>query len=507
MEFLTSLTGMMSFTGVTYLAFLTLAIFVFFLLPGAKTRCVWLLGISSFFFMLYSPKYFWVIALVTVLAYGIGRALEAAKNKTHGLRKTILIIGIIITAAALIITKYSDFSITTLNRIVGLSGSSLQLPLLKFVMPIGISFWTFQTIAYIADVYLGKTEAEKNLLYFSASVIFFPIVTMGPITRVQDLVPQLSRKYTFDYERMRSGLLLMLWGYFKKLMIADRLAVFVGTVFGNVHNYSGKVNGLMFLVAGGFYAIQLYTDFSGYTDIVRGSARIFGVDLPLNFTAPYFARSVAEFWRRWHMTLMDWLKNYVYIPLGGNRKGKVRKYFNIMAVFFVSGLWHGAGFTYIIWGLLNGFYQLAGSFLKPFNDWVVRTFKIDRESSGHKFFQTIFTFLLITIAWMFFRANSLSDALYMVKCMFMPTIWIFTDGSMAKQGLTSTEIMIALLSIGAVWIVDYLKFERKVDILTWLTTQHLLFRWLVYYVGIFIIVIFGHYGGTYNAADFVYFKF
>lgn len=507
MAFLSSLTGMMSFTGITYLVFLTIAIFVFFMLPGAKTRCAWLLGISTFFFLLYSPKYFWIIALVTLAAYAVGLALERVSNEEKGKRKAILVVGILAVAAALLVTKYYGFALTTLESVFGALGARLQLPLLKLAMPIGISFWTFQTIAYIADVYMGKTKAEKNLLFFAASIIFFPIMTMGPITRVQDLVPQLSRKYKFDYDNMRSGLLLMGWGYFKKLMIADRLAVFVGTVFGNVHNYSGTVNGLIFLVAGVFYAVQLYTDFSGYTDIVRGSARIFGVDLPLNFTAPYFARSVADFWRRWHMTLMDWLKNYIYIPLGGNRKGKARKYFNIMMVFFVSGIWHGAGFTYIVWGLLNGFYQLAGNFLRPFSDKIVRILKIDRESAGHKIFQTAFTFLLITIAWMFFRANTMADALYMVPRMFMPTIWIFTDGTMIHQGLTATEIMIALLSIGVVWIVDYLKVEKKVNILAWLTTQHLLFRWFVYYALIFIIIVFGHYGGTYNAADFVYFKF
>lgn len=488
------------------MVFLTIAIIVFFVLPGAKMRCAWLLGISSLFFLLYSPETFWVVVLVTFVAYGVGRALERTQEKPRA-KKAILIGGIIAIAFALVLTKYGDFTLTTINWITGLIGSNLELPLLKLVMPIGISFWTFQTIAYVADVYMGKTKAEKNLLYYGASVIFFPTMTMGPITPVQGLVPQLSQKYRFDFGNMRSGLLLMGWGYFKKLMVADCLAVFVGTVFGNVHNYSGKVNGLMFLVAGVFYAIQLYADFSGYTDIVRGTARIFGVNLPLNFTAPYFARSVADFWRRWHMTLMDWLKNYIYIPLGGNRKGDARKHLNILVVFFVSGIWHGAGFTYIIWGLLNGFYQVAGNFLRPINDQIVKILKINRESTGHRIFQTAFTFLLITIAWIFFRANSIGDALYILPRMFMPNIWIFTDGSLLQQGLTATEIMIALLSTFVIWVVDYLKVEKKVDIITWLTSQHLLFRWFVYYGLIFIVIIFGHYGGTYNAADFVYFKF
>ncbi|MBK5211931.1 MAG: MBOAT family protein [Coriobacteriia bacterium] len=512
MEFLHSLTGTMSFTSATYLSFLTLAVLIYFTLPGPKTRSLWLLCLSSFFYLLFSPAWFWVLLSVTVLAYVCGLGLSATSGienprKQLLVKRSVLWFGVLTSVSALLWFKYIGFFAQVANKLLSVAGAGATLPVLKLVMPLGISFWTFQVVAYVVDVYKERTPAVRNPLYFATSVIFFPIVAMGPISRVQTLIPQLSKKYTFDYDNMRSSLLLIGWGFFKKLMIADRLAVFVNTVFDHPHAYSGRVNGLMFFVAAVFFAIQLYTDFSGYTDIVRGSARLFGVELPLNFRAPYFARSVADFWRRWHMTLMDWLKTYIYIPLGGNRKGKARKYLNLMAVFFVSGFWHGVGMHYIVWGLLNGSYQILGGWLKPFNDWTVKTLHVNRDSFAHKLFQTVLTFVLITVAWVFFRANSIADALYILPRMFMPTVWIFTNGSMISQGLGYSELVVALISSVLVWVIDYLKTERSVNITAWLFTKRLLFRWTVYYGLILVVLIFGHYGGTYNAANFVYFKF
>lgn len=505
------LVGIMSFTSVTYLVWLVMSVVVYFILPGPLTRSTGLLLISSVFFVLYSPKWFWVILAVTVLAYGTGLILsklnESESNSRLLYKRLVLTGGVLLVSSGLLVFKYVGFFATIANRIAGMAGVGWQIPILQFAMPIGISFWTFQTVAYVVDVYKGKTKAISNPLYFAASVIFFPIMTMGPITRIDTLVSQLSVKYKFDYEKMQSALLLIGWGFFKKLMIADRLAVFVNTVFDNPRAHSGTVDGLLFFVAAVFFAIQLYTDFSGYSDIARGTARLFGVELPLNFRAPYFARSVSDFWRRWHMTLMDWLKHYIYIPLGGNRKGPVRKQLNILATFFVSGLWHGAGLNYIVWGLLNGGYQVVGQLLAPINNKIIQVLKIDRESFAHKLFQTVLTFVLITIAWVFFRANSVSDAVYMVLRMFVPTVWIFTDDTMVQQGLNYSELMIALLSILVVWVFDFFKTERKIDIYVKLTAQPLWFRWTCYYALILIVLIFGHYGGTYDASDFVYFKF
>lgn len=510
-NFFQGLVGVMSFTSVTYLAWLTISVLVFFILPGPKTRAAWLLLISGTFFMLYSPKWFWVILAVTAVTYALGLLLgklneQGGKNALL-LKRVTLTGGILLVSAGLLVFKYVGFFAKIVNRLAGMAGVGWEIPVLQLAMPIGISFWTFQTIAYLVDVYKDKAQPIRNPLYFAASVIFFPVMTMGPITRIDTIVPQLSVKYKFDYEKMQSGLLLIGWGFFKKLMIADRLAVFVNAVFDNPHAHSGTKDGLLFFVAAVFFAIQLYTDFSGYSDIARGTARLFGVNLPLNFAAPYFARSVSDFWRRWHMTLMDWLKNYVYIPLGGNRKGPIRKQVNILATFFVSGLWHGAGLNYIVWGLLNGGYQVVGQLMAPINHKVTDVLRIDRESFAHKVFQTVLTFVFITIAWVFFRANSLSDALYMVIRMFIPTVWIFTDKTMLAQGLTYPELMIAFASILVVWVFDFFKTERGVDIYSRFKAQPLWFRWTCYYTLIFVVMIFGHYGGTYNAADFVYFKF
>jgi alginate O-acetyltransferase complex protein AlgI len=401
--------------------------------------------------------------------------------------------------------KYLGFFALLSNQVLGLAGLAASIPVLRFALPLGISFWTFQTVAYVVDVYKRKTPAERNPFYYLLAVMFFPVVTAGPITRVQTLVTQLKTKHRFDYDKMRSGLLLIGRGFFKKLMIADRLVVFVNTVFDNPRAYTVRSNSMLLLVAAVFFAVQLYCDFSGYTDIVRGSARLFGVELPINFRAPYFARSVKDFWRRWHITLMDWFREYIYFPLGGSRVGAARRYANLLAVFAISGLWHGAGLTYLVWGLLNGLYQVAGQLLAPLNDRVVRLLRVDRATIGHRAFQTVLTFLLITVAWVFFRADSIADALYIVPRMFVPTVWVFTDGTLMKQGLSAAELGIAMVSAVVVFGAEWLSLRK--DLLEALVSQYLVYRWLVYYALVFAIVVFGAYGGSYKAADFVYFKY
>ncbi|MDR1775271.1 MAG: MBOAT family protein [Actinomycetes bacterium] len=521
-DFFQNLVGLLSFSNLTYLVLLALAAIVYYCLPGPRTRGTWLLLLGLLVFMLFTPAALWVIVLVTLLGWGFGLLLDrmgAADTDTQrergstSRRRAVFIVAILAVLASLLVLKYANFGIDLVTRVAHLFGAGAKnSPTLKLLAPVGISFWTFQSIAYLTDVYWGKTQAVKNLFWYSLSVLFFPILTMGPITRVQDLVAQLSVKHRFHYERMQSGLLLLGWGFFKKLMVADALAVFVNTVFDNPRNYSGMQNGLVFAVAAVFFAIQLYCDFSGYTDIVRGSARLFDIDLPLNFRAPYFSRSVGEFWRRWHITLMDWLHDYVWLTVLYSRpvkrlKLRTRKYLSVMVTFLVSGIWHGAGLTYVLWGVLNGGYQVAGEVLKPVGDRIVRLLRIDRETFAHKLFQTLFTFGLITLAWVLFRANSLTDAAYIVPRMFMPTIWIFTDGTMTAQGLDYIHLMVVLLAIVVVFVFEWFKHERAFDAYVWLCRQHLLFRWAVYYGLIFTIVIFGHYGGEYSAADFVYFKF
>lgn len=509
-EFFENLVGLMQFASVVYLMFLALAVVVYFVLPGVRTRTTWLLVLSGLFYLLLSPRWFWVLIAVTAFTYVMGRLIgvqRARRGDAPGrlADKFVLAAGILAVAGALGAFKYLGFFAELGNGVMQVIPLPFSLPVVRLLLPIGISFWTFQTIAYLVDVYRGTTEPERNPFYYALAVMFFPVVTAGPITRIQTLVPQFGVRHRFDYGSMQSGLLLIGWGFFKKLMVADRLGVFVNAVFDNPHDYSGTVNGLIFSVAAVFFAIQLYCDFSGYTDIVRGSARLFGVELPINFRAPYFARSVRDFWRRWHITLMDWLRDYIYIPLGGNRRGPLRRYANIMAVFLVSGVWHGAGLSFVVWGGINGAYMIVGEVLAPMREWFVRVLRVDRATLGHRILQTGLTFGLITFTWVFFRANSLADALYMVPRMFVPTVWIFSDGTMLEQGLSYSEIMVASVSVATVWIGDWLSL--RTDVLAGLNRQHFLFRWAIYYALILVVVVFGHYGGAYDAADFVYFRF
>ena len=396
---LSSLVGIFQFSSGPYLVLLAFSVIGYFLLPGPRTRAVWLLLVSSGFYLTLSPGSFVVLLCVAALSYLTGYILDvpetAEESRAWNSRRIILVISLVLMVGALVVFKYLGFLGTISNAVLGIAGLSASLPIIRLALPLGISFWTFQAIAYVVDVYKRRTPAVENPLYFLVSVAYFPIVTAGPITRVQRLVEQLSEKHRFSYPDMQSGLLLIGRGFFMKLMVADRLAVFVNKVFSNPTAYPGKTSGSILLVAAIFFSIQLYFDFSGYTDIVRGSSRLFGVELPINFRAPYFSRSVREFWRRWHMTLMDWFREYIYIPLGGNRRGNVRRYVNLTIVFGLSGLWHGAGLTYLVWGLLNGAYVIADEAFEPLRDRIVRVLRIDRATVGHKIVQTMMTFVLI----------------------------------------------------------------------------------------------------------------
>jgi D-alanyl-lipoteichoic acid acyltransferase DltB (MBOAT superfamily) len=485
-------------------------VIVTFLLPGVRTRSVWLLLLSVGFYLLLAPRTFVVLAAFTVASYLLGLAIAKARRESDAARRvrrvrSLMWLGVGAAAGVLLGFKYLGWFAGAGNVVFGAVGLPATMPVLRIALPVGISFWTFQVIAYIVDVSKGKTEAVRDPILFALSVMFFPVVTAGPITRVQALVPQLSARYRFDYGCMQSGLLLIGRGFFKKLMVADYLAVFVGTVFANPRGYPGATHGLIFFIAAALFAIQLYCDFSGYSDIVRGSSRLFGVELPVNFRAPHLSPSVREFWRRWHISLMDWLKDYVYIPLGGNRKGRARRYLNLMVVFLVSGMWHGAGSRFLVWGALNGLYQIAEEALAPAGDRVAAALRIDRSWSAYRALQVVRTFVLLSVAWVFFRARSLGDALYMVERMFLPTAGILTDGTLLLQGLEARELVIAAVSFVIVCVADWRSL--RIDVLAALNRQHVALRWAVYYTLILSVVVFGRYGGAYSAADFVYYNF
>ncbi len=352
----------------------------------------------------------------------------------------------------------------------------------QLLLPVGISFYTFQTMSYTIDVYKKRILPEKNFVKFALFVSFFPQLVAGPIERAGHLLPQFNKLTTFDYKRVTDGLKLIFWGFFQKIVIADTLSLLVNEVYNN----PGKYHGADIWLATFFFAIQIYCDFSGYTDIARGTAKILGYHLRINFKLPYFAKSFADFWHRWHISLSTWFRDYVYIPLGGSKtNSKIRFIFNIIFVFILSGFWHGAGWTFIIWGGLHGFYYLAERFFP---------YTIPKDSGYFlKILKIIFVFTAVNFAWIFFRSQSVRIAVTLIQ----------NSMHLSLSSLNFNHLLLAksFFLIGIVFIVNLI--ERKKDIVSYISEKPLLLRWSVYYASGIILIFFGNYG----IQEFIYFRF
>jgi D-alanyl-lipoteichoic acid acyltransferase DltB (MBOAT superfamily) len=498
----------LQFASVEYLLFLALGALVYFALPGVRSRTVWLLSASYLFYFSLSATWTAVLLAITAVGYGCGLALERVGVAPEGGRvpptaRHVLASGIVLVAGTLFVFKYLAFAAGLGNSALDLLHTGGHFDVIKLALPVGISFWTFQTIAYLVDVAKGRLPAEKNLLRYALFIAFFPQVTAGPIARGKQLLTQLAEKHRFDYSQMRTGLLLMLWGFFKKLVVADPLALIVDKVYGAPHTYGARP--LVLFAATLAFSIQIYCDFSGYTDIVRGSARLFGVDLLPNFNRPYFSASVKEFWRRWHMSLMGWFKDYIYIPLGGSRVSPARRRLNIFAVFFISGLWHGAGLTFIVWGLLNAAYQMVGEVLEPARDRMAAALGLSADGPIRRALATLTTFALITFAWIFFRAATLADAAYIIRSM-VPLTWHRGDLNLIIHMAPSREhLYVTLAAIVVVFVYEWV--SARFDVLGRVLAAPIVVRWIVYQAAILAVVIFGYYGSIYSAQSFAYFKF
>lgn len=492
------------FASFAYLASLALVTIVYFALPWQHARTVWLLTASLAFY--YALSTGWTLALVAVIAVGYFLGLLiAATPEGSNRRKLVTGAGVALIVVVLAFFKYAKITAPLMQRgLVSALGDS-SFTTLHLILPIGMSFWTFMTISYLIDVSKGATEVERNPLRYALFVSFFPHVTAGPIARASQLMPQLKSKRVFSYELMRSGLWLMAWGFLKKLLVADPLGKFVDFVYGNPRVFGGHDNGAVLALATVGFAIQIYCDFSGYTDIVRGSARILGFDLLPNFNRPYFSRSVKEFWQRWHMSLMGWLKVYVYFPLGGSRVPTWRRYLNIFIVFAVSGIWHGAGLSFLAWGLLNAFYQVFGEISAPARKRVRSVLHVNTSTWWYRVSQSLMTFGLISIAWVFFRAESIQEALYIVPRMFVPTFAGVSSKALAGLSMPREQALLTVIAILVVFAVDVLSTRH--NLAAFVRKQPLPLRWAGYLAVIFIITVFGYYGPAYDVAGFAYFRF
>ena len=498
----------MLFNSTDFLIFFPIAAIGYYMIPH-RVRYLWLLICSYYFYMCWNPVYVLLILFSTIITWVSGILLEFVKrrnmqeHKRRIYKNMCVIFSFTLNLCVLGYFKYANFFIDTINYVFKQLHIVYHAPSVDILLPVGISFYTFQALSYTMDVYRNEIKAEKNILRYALFVSFFPQLVAGPIERSKSLLCQLNEKHKISFEKIRSGFMLMLWGYFLKMVIADRIAIVVDVIYGDYTEY----NGWYLIVASILFAVQIYCDFAGYSTIALGAGEIMGFSLTDNFNAPYFSQSVAEFWRRWHISLSSWFRDYLYIPLGGNRKGKTRKYFNLMIVFLCSGLWHGAHWNYVAWGGVNGLYQIIGEVLKPIRTKLSDFLHIKINTFSYKLRCMITTFFLVDLSWFSFRADSFLEAFKIFKSMFTAkNIWILFDDSLFSLGLDWKNFMIMLLSIGVLFVADCFRI-RGIDLRQLLCQQELWLRWMVLIVGIIAILLFGVWGSGYNAANFIYFQF
>jgi len=484
----------MLFNSFTFLAFFTAIVFVYYLIPS-KYRWLLLVVASLYFYSIFHAGYVLLLFGVTLVVYLLGLAIGSAQSSFR--RKTFLTLGVVIALAPLFVFKYFDFFAASLDTLLSgneTGGETSLLPRLGLLLPAGLSFYTFSCVSYLADVYTKKLNPEWHLGRFTLYVAFFPKLLAGPIERATTFLPQLLSPTRFTPEGVTLGLQLVLWGLFKKVVIADRLAVFVDATYQT----PAFASPVALLIATYFYAFQIYCDFSGYSDIAIGLARIMGFDLMENFRRPYFARSVPEFWskNRWHISLNTWFRDYLYIPLGGSRVSKPRFYFNILAVYMVSGLWHGAAWTFVLWGGLNGFFHLMSMAVAGLKKKIAPN--VGLPGPIGTILGILLTFHLILMTWVFFRAASFADAITIFSRVWQAVPQLPT---LLKSFPYTGEIYLSLALIGVLLLVEALDEWRAFWVNLRLRPVYV--RWAFYYVLLFALLVIGQWGQK----QFVYMQF
>jgi D-alanyl-lipoteichoic acid acyltransferase DltB (MBOAT superfamily) len=473
----------MLFNSMAFAVFLPIVFILYWALPH-KFRWFLLLVASYYFYMSWNVKYVFLILFTTVISYSSAILLEKQQNIRT--KKLILAGTAILCIGVLLVFKYFNFISSSITSIVNLFSIKLSPVTLNLLLPVGISFYTFQTLSYVIDVYRGDVKAERHFGYYAVFISFFPQLVAGPIERTRNLLPQIKQEHKFDYTQATYGLKLMAWGFFKKLAIADVLSVYVDKAYSSINTCTG----LDLLVAVFFFTIQIYCDFSGYSDIAIGTAKLLGINLMKNFNSPYFSTSIKEFWSRWHISLSTWFKDYVYIPLGGNRCSKAKRDRNLMITFLTSGLWHGASWTYVIWGALHGMVQVIENHIN-----------IQKKSKLAKLISWVVVFVFCNLAWVFFRADTLKGALTVIFNMIgglkNPSMYFYNCIVLDISSRNKIFVTILLL-----FVYDYASL--KVDVIEWLGKQKVCLRWLLYIVVVFQIIINVQ---TNNETAFIYFQF
>lgn len=494
----------MLFNSFEFLIFFPVVVGIYFIIPK-KIKYIWLLLASYYFYMCWNAKYAILIAFSTACTYMAGIAISELREQRW--KKGVVVASFVINLGILAFFKYFDFLLENVNGI--LSAFHLQLLSNPFdvLLPVGISFYTFQALGYTMDVYRGKVPAEKNFLKYALFVSFFPQLVAGPIERTENLLGQLhamEEKKLWDYEKIVSGFCLMVWGMFQKMVIADRCGIFVDAVHENLF-----AAGMVETVAAAIlFSIQIYCDFAGYSAIAIGAARVMGFELMENFNTPYFSTSIADFWRRWHVSLSSWFRDYVYIPLGGNRCSKIKKYRNLMITFLCSGLWHGASWTFVLWGGIHGLYQILGDLLKPVRRKLTKAFHVKTQVLSFRLGQILITYGLATFAWIFFRARCWDQlVLYMNRMFTKWNPWVLSAKGLEYLNVNLKDVALVAVFLLVLLLADLVREIGKCDFGVFLQRQNLWFRWTVLLIMIASVLIFGEYGIQFDSAKFIYFDF
>jgi len=473
----------MLFNSIDFIYFFIIVTIGFYVLPH-RFRWFLLLAASCYFYMAFVPYYILILFLTIFIDYFAGIAIY--NQKMHSNKKVLLIISIISNIGILAFFKYYNFFLENLIQLFNIFGETWhQPPYLNVILPIGLSFHTFQALSYTIEVYRGNQKPEKHFGVYALYVLFYPQLVAGPIERPQNVLHQFHEVKFFEWDNLISGIKLMFWGLFKKVVIADRLAPFVNTVYENPADWVG----FPIIIAFIFFSIQIYCDFSGYSDIALGSARTMGFDLMTNFRRPYLSKSITEFWSRWHISLSTWFRDYVYIPLGGNRVKKSRIYLNVLIVFMLSGLWHGANWTFIVWGAFHGFTIILERFLK------IDTLMI--HNNFVNLLRVILVFTLVSLAWVFFRADNFNDVSQLISSAFLIDK---TQVGWYTFGDYKYELILSLISI-----LFLIGVELKYDYLTnFLSSCNFAFRSVIY---LFLILMLLSFGAFHSSGEFIYFQF
>jgi len=495
----------MLFNSFRFLVFFHVVTICYFIIPH-KFRWLFLLVSSCIFYMAFIPVYILILFFTIAIDYVAGIMIE--KELDPGRRKRFLTISIVMNIAVLCVFKYYNFFIGDMNEVMQAMHLNVSpIPLLGIILPLGLSFHTFQAMSYTIEVYRGNQKAERHLGIYALYVMFYPQLVAGPIERPQNLIHQFREKHYFDSARVSSGLKLMLWGMFKKVIIADRISLLTTPVFDAPHNYPS----ITLCMATVFFSFQIFCDFSGYTDIAIGAARVMGFTLMRNFNWPYISTSVVEFWRRWHISLSTWFKDYLYFSLGGNRVSIPRWYFNVFIVFLISGLWHGANLTFVLWGAIHGLYFVFGKMISRFKERKGIAIPDENKTVLNRSFQIITTFLLVTFVWIFFKAKTVKDAFYIagkIPFVFSDVWHCIRSHSVALFGIWNIRdidpkyLLITIALIGMLVLLHSSRIRKA--IVARFTSAPFVFRFLAYFICTAII----WYSFSFRQPEtFIYFQF